>query len=104
MLKVELEQRVKDLENQIAENKSKTRDIAVQALEKCCDEALPYVSKLNEELDLGISQDSIISLDVQLPVEVHKLYVEGELSVNDIQLIINNKDIEIDSIVDLEKN
>lgn len=103
MLKVELEQRVRDLENQIAENKSKTRDIAVQALEDCCDEALPYVSKLNEELDLDITQDSHLELDIELPIEIHKLYAEGDLVTEDIVLIIKGKEVHIDNF-DLEKN
>ena len=102
MLKSELENKLKEAEENLATIKRGLKDICERAIEENCSEAVEYVSEVNEMLELGISKKGYINIDIQIPIEISHAYEKGEIGTHDIKLTILGKEIEVESLDELE--
>jgi len=94
MLKKDLEKKLKEANEEIATMKRNAEKVCEDALQNCCDDALPYVSKLSSALGLDITIKSTISVDVNLPVQLLCKYREKEIDAEDIALNIFGNNLE----------
>lgn len=104
MLKVELEARVEALEQELEEKKQLAKETVLRAIEENCSDALPYASKLNEDLDLGITKEGYICMDIKIPLDILIKYNDSEIGREDIKLMIDGKEIKIDSSTGIEES
>lgn len=103
-LKEDILKYAKDLESEMEAMKERASALALKVMGDCCSDSHEYIAELDKHLDLGITLDGYLAINVNLPLANFMEYNNGTLKIEDVKLTIKDVEVKVTDLTDLDLN